>query len=109
MGLFMIHELREYIALPGRAEDLHRRFADETLALFTELGLQVEGFWHEVGNRARIVYLVAFPDAEAATAHWARFKADPRWLALKARTESDGPLISEIRSTFMTTPEYARP
>ncbi len=61
MGLFMIHELREYRALPGRAEDLHRRFADDTLALFAEFGLQVEGFWHEAGNRARIVYLLAFP------------------------------------------------
>ncbi|MFE5700169.1 NIPSNAP family protein [Rhodococcus koreensis] len=105
----MIHELREYIALPGRADNLHRRFADETLALFAEFGLQVDGFWHEAGNRGRIVYLVAFPDAEAADAHWARFQTDPRWLAVKARTESDGPLISEIRSTFLVTPAYARP
>ncbi|MFC0451553.1 NIPSNAP family protein [Rhodococcus jostii] len=105
----MIHELREYVAIPDRAEDLHRRFADDTLTLFAELGLQVDGFWHETGNRARIVYLVAFPDAEAATAFWARFQADPRWLTLKARTESDGPLISEIRSTFLVTPAYVRP
>ncbi|WP_019929615.1 NIPSNAP family protein [Nocardia sp. BMG111209] len=105
----MIHELREYTALPGRSEALHRRFADDTLALFAELGLRVEGFWHEIGNRSRIVYLLAFPDAETAAAHWARFRADPRWLALKARTERDGPLIAEIRSTVLVTPDYARP
>jgi len=35
----MIHELREYVAVPGRAEDLHRRFADMTLHLFREVGL----------------------------------------------------------------------
>lgn len=103
----MIHELREYIALPDRADDLHRRFADETLDLFRELEMQVEGFWHVAGDRARIVYLVAFPDEEAAASHWTRFQADPRWLAIKARTEGDGPLIAEIRSTLLVTPAYA--
>lgn len=103
----MIHELREYIALPDRAGDLHRRFADETLGLFRELGMQVEGFWHVAGDVERIVYLVAFPDEQAVTAHWASFQSDPRWLAIKARTEADGPLIAEIRSTLLVTPAYA--
>lgn len=103
----MIHELREYIALPGRGPALHARFADATLALFAEIGLQLEGFWHEQDHPDRIVYLVAFPNAEAAAEHWEAFKVDPRWVALKESSEADGPLIAEIRSTILVTPGYA--
>ena len=103
----MIHELREYVAVPGRAEDLHRRFADVTLDFFRELGLAVEGFWHVTDDRHRIVYLTRWDTVEQAQEHWARFAADPRWLAIKASTEQDGPLIESIAVTYLSTPDYA--
>ncbi|MBY8876218.1 NIPSNAP family protein [Actinacidiphila acidipaludis] len=102
----MIFELREYIALPGRAEELHRRFAEDTLDLFDDVGLDLRGFWHEVGERWRIVYLCAFADTAEAAAFWETFRADPRWIALKERTEATGPLIEEIVSTYLTEPDY---
>jgi hypothetical protein len=102
----MIHELREYVALPGRAEDLHRRFADMTLHLFREVGLDVRGFWHATDDRHRITYLTRFRTVEEAQAHWARFAEDPRWLAIKTSTEQDGPLIESITITYLTTPTY---
>ncbi|MFF7213802.1 NIPSNAP family protein [Streptomyces sp. NPDC008238] len=103
----MIIELREYLALPGREEELHRRFAEETLGLFEEAGLDLRGFWHVVGERRRIVYACAFEDVAAAVTHWDTFRADPRWIALKERTEAQGPLIEEIVSTYLVEPEYA--
>ncbi|MGI8334453.1 NIPSNAP family protein [Actinomadura scrupuli] len=102
----MIHELREYVAVPGRAEDLHRRFADLTLDLFREVGLDVQGFWHETGDRHRISYLCRFASIDEARRHWERFAADPRWLAIKASTEHDGPLIESITIKYLTTPDY---
>ena len=103
----MILELREYVALPGRAEDLHRRFAEETLDLFDEMGLDLRGFWHVAGERRRIVYLCAFADVAEATAYWEAFRADPRWIGLKERTEAAGPLIEDIVSTYLVEPDYA--
>jgi hypothetical protein len=102
----VILELREYVALPDRAEDLHRRFAEETLDLFGEVGLDLRGFWHVVDERRRIVYLCAFPDVAAATAFWDAFRADPRWIALKGRSEAAGPLIEDIVSTYLVEPGY---
>ncbi|MFF3563639.1 NIPSNAP family protein [Streptomyces sp. NPDC002574] len=102
----MILELREYVALPGREEELHRRFAEETLDLFDEVGLDLRGFWQVVGERRRIVYACAFDDVAAAVAHWEAFRADPRWIALKERTEAAGPLIEEIVSTYLVEPDY---
>jgi hypothetical protein len=103
----VILELREYIALPDRAEHLHRRFAEETLDLFDAVGLDLRGFWHVVDERRRIVYLCAFADVAAATTFWEAFRADPRWIALKERTEAAGPLIEEIVSTYLIEPDYA--
>jgi|1186.fasta_scaffold382160_2 hypothetical protein len=102
----MIHELREYVAMPGRAEDLHRRFADLTLDLFREFGLDVQGFWHVTDDRHRIHYLCRFASVDEAKRHWERFAVDPRWLAIKAETERDGPLIESISITYLTTPGY---
>jgi hypothetical protein len=102
----MIHELREYVALPGRAEDLHRRFADMTLNLFREVGMDVRGFWHATDDRHRIIYLNRFGTVDEAQDHWARFTTDPRWLVIKASTEQDGPLIESISITYLTTPDY---
>ncbi|MET8284423.1 NIPSNAP family protein [Streptomyces sp. NPDC005132] len=102
----MILELREYTALPDRTEDLHRRFADETLDLFREFGLDLRGFWHVVDDRRRIYYLCAFEDVNAAVEFWDAFRTDPRWIELKECSEADGPLIEEIVSTYLTEPEY---
>jgi hypothetical protein len=102
----MIHELREYVALPGRAEDLHHRFAELTFDLFREVGLDVQNFWHVTDDRHRIVYLTRFGTVQDAQDFWAGFSADPRWLAIKAATEQDGPLIESISITYLTTPDY---
>jgi heme-degrading monooxygenase HmoA len=102
----VIHELREYVAVPGRAEDLHRRFAEMTLDLFKEVGLDVAEFWQQVDDPHRIVYLTRFNTVAQAQDHWARFAADPRWLAIKEATEKDGPLIESIEITYLSTPDY---
>src|SRR5690606_18715681 len=62
-GRRMIYELREYVAHPGAADKLHRRFRDKTLALFARHGLEVAGFWVDEKDPNRIVYLLKFPDA----------------------------------------------
>jgi NIPSNAP len=103
----VIDELREYVAHSGGCESLHRRFAESTLDLFDEIGLDLRGFWHVEGDRRRIVYLVRFESVEEAQNHWSRFSSDPRWLAIKSITERDGPLIESISVTYLTTPDYA--
>lgn len=104
----MIHELREYVALPGREELLHRRFADMTLDLWDKIGLDLVGFWYVDGDPRRIVYMVRFDSVSAAQQHWARFTADARWQRIKEQTEADGPLIESITSTYLQVPDYIK-
>jgi hypothetical protein len=47
------------------------------------------------------------PSREAATANWAKFKADPEWVALKAESEKDGVFVANIDSTFMKLTDFS--
>src|ERR1700722_9155512 len=38
-------ELRTYYAMPGKLEDIHKRFRDHTLQIFAKHGMTVVGFW----------------------------------------------------------------
>nr|AIQ77674.1 protein converting hydride meisenheimer complex to product x [Nocardioides sp. JS1661] len=92
--------------MQGRAQDLHRRFADHTLALWREMALDVQGFWNVADDPHRIVYIVRFGSVAEAQAHWAEFSTDPRWLDIKAASEQDGPLIESISVTYLSSPDY---
>jgi hypothetical protein len=102
----MIYELREYVAVPGRADALHARFADHTLGLFARHGMRVAGFWTDRADRDRVVYLLAFPDAEAQRAAWAAFQADPDWQRVKAESEADGKIVAEMHSRTLDRAPY---
>lgn len=102
----MLHELREYLAAPGRSAALHSRFADHTLPLFAKHGLDVAGYWTDAEDDGRIVYLLRFPDADARSAAWAAFQTDPEWQRVKARSEADGPIVAEMHSTTLAGVPY---
>lgn len=102
----MIYELREYLAAPGAAERLHRRFADHTLDLFARHGLDVVGFWQDDAEPRRIVYLLRFPDRQARERSWAAFQADADWHAVKRESEAEGPVVAEQISRVLVSPQY---
>jgi hypothetical protein len=106
-----IFELRTYQAVPGRAEALAERFRAHTLGLFARHGMELVGFW--VPRQAdgtpteQLVYLLAFPDREAASASWDAFRADPDWVSAKADSEPNGPLTASIESVFLDPTDYS--
>jgi hypothetical protein len=98
-------ELRTYTAVAGRRDKLAARFRDHTLDLFARHGIEVEGFWEadaEDGNDTDVlVYMLVFPDREAARTAWAEFASDPEWQRVKAESQSDGPLVASMHSVFL--------
>jgi hypothetical protein len=72
----MIYELREYVAHETAVQQVHDRFAEVTLPLFERHGLDVVGFWVDEQDPTRILYLLAFADADAQAAAWAAFQGD---------------------------------
>lgn len=105
-----IFELRTYTAMPGRIDILHARFREHTLKLFEKHGMTVVGFWKPVDEQRaqkQLVYLLAFPSREAAAAGWKDFQADPKWKAVKAASEKDGPLVEKIESVYLKATDYS--
>jgi len=105
-----VFELRKYYAMPGKLDALHARFRDNTNRIFAKHGMQIIGFWVPTNgpdaNKA-LVYILAFPSAEAQTKSWADFQKDPEWVKAKADSEKDGKLVDHVDSTLMTPTDYS--
>lgn len=98
-----IFELRTYYAMPGKLAALHRRFQDHTLAIFARHGLDLVAFLSPTDEPERsnsLVYLLAFPDRAHAEQSWTSFRNDPDWIAAKAASEVDGPLLDHLESMY---------
>ena len=54
-----------------------------------------------------LIYLMRHKSRQAARDSWAKFKADPEWIALKAATEKDGPFNIKNESTFMQLTDFS--
>lgn len=105
-----LYEMRIYIAHPGKLEALHARFRDHTCRLFKKHGIEVVAFWTPCDDETAqdmLIYIVAFPDAEAQKKAWAAFRADPEWQKAKADSEREGPLVKEIKTQNLKATDYS--
>jgi NIPSNAP protein len=106
-----VYELRTYTANPGKLEALHKRFRDHTNRIFAKHGMTIVGFWvpqeEKDGHDNTLVYLLSFPSREAAKKSWDAFRADPEWQRVKAESEKDGVLVSNVKSVFMEPTDYS--
>ncbi len=102
-----VYELRTYVAEPGRMDVLLGRFRNHTVGLFARHGMTNVGYWVMVDHPDTLVYLVAHADARAAEASWAAFRADPEWQRVKAESESDGPVVTSVTSSFLEPTDFS--
>jgi hypothetical protein len=106
----MVYELRIYHALEGKLNDLVARFRDHTDQLFKKHGLRSVAYWTPTDEPLKgrtLVYILAHPSREAATANWKAFQDDPEWKAVKAKSEENGPLVEKIDSTYMQLTDFS--
>ena len=104
-------EIRTYYAMPGKLEDLHKRFRDHTMKLFKKHGMDVVGFWgptdKEKGAENTLVYILAYPSRAARDASWKAFQADPDWQAARKKSEENGRLVEKVDAFYMAATDYA--
>ena len=105
-----IFEMRTYTAAPGKLEALHARFRDHTNKLFTKHGMTMIGYWTPSEGDKKdntLIYILAYPNKEAATKAWAAFRADPDWIKAKDASEVNGKLVDKVESVFMNPTDYS--
>lgn len=99
----MIHELRIYHCLPDRLPALLQRFETATLELWKKHGIRQAGFWTVVIGPSNHVlyYLLAWESLAEREQKWSAFMSDPDWLAKRAESEKDGPILARVENMIL--------
>ena len=105
-----IFEMRTYYAAPGKMDALNARFRDHTCKFFKKHNITIVGFWTPTdpeNAKQQLVYLLAFPNQEAAAKSWKNFRADPEWTAAKEASEKYGKIVEKIESVYLNPTDYS--
>ena len=105
----MIYELRVYHCVPGRLPNLLNRFETITLKLWDKHGIKQAGFWTVLvgeSNQA-LYYLLAFESLADREKKWNAFASDPEWLAKRAETEKEGPIVAKVVNQFLQPTSFS--
>lgn len=108
-------ELRVYTATPGKLDNLHARFRDHTINLFSKHGMEHIGYWTpmkgEKGADDTLIYILAHKSREAGAASFKSFREDANWVsARKASEEKAGGSLTVpdgVKSTYMLSTDYS--
>ena len=105
----MIYELRIYHAVPGRLPDLLKRFDTITLKIWEKHGIKQAGFWTTLigGNNQILYYLLAWESLAEREKKWGAFMVDPDWLAARAQTEANGPIVERVINEILAPTSFS--
>jgi hypothetical protein len=99
----VIFELRIYQVAVGKMPALLNRFETATLDMWKKHGIRQAGFWTTVIGRSNnhLTYMLAWESLAEREKKWTAFASDPRWLAVRAETERDGPLVESFSNEIL--------
>jgi hypothetical protein len=105
-----VYELRIYHLNEGKLPLIEERFRTKERALFERHEMHQVAYWtptdEPLAGRTW-VYILRHKSRAVADANWAKFKADPDWIALKAETEKDGPFVNKYDITFLKLTDFS--
>jgi len=103
-----VFEYRKYYAMPGKLEDLKKRFRDHTIEIFNRHNMKSVGYWIPQDNKDNaIVYILQHPSKEEGLKNWAAFQADPEWKQVAAASEANGKLVDHVDRVFMDPADFS--
>jgi len=105
----MIVELRIYHCAPGRLPALHERFSKTTLGFFKKHGIEQIGFWTTLVGPTNhtLTYLLKWESLAERERKWNAFQADPEWIAKRAESEAEKPIVERVENMFLAPTEYS--
>ncbi len=105
----MIYEMRVYHCMPGRLADVLKRFESVTLELWDKAGIRPVGFFTTIvgASSQELTYFLKWESLAEREQLWAKFIADPEWIAARMKTETNGPLVSHITNQFLQPTSFS--
>jgi hypothetical protein len=105
-----VYELRIYTTAEGRLDALLARFGGGEIDLFHKHGIESVGYWvpdEGPTSENTLVYMVAHASRESAAASWQAFRDDPVWQAMWDASRADGPIVTNVESTFLNSADFS--
>lgn len=87
----------------GGINELHQRFREQEVAIFRRLGAEILGVWQQMDNPNTLVWMLAYRDRAHRDEVWAKFGADPEWIALRTKY----PVPVNANTFFMSAADYS--
>ena len=105
----MIYELRIYHCMPGRLPEVVKRFETITIGIWERHGITQAGFWTTLvgSSNQTLTYLLAWESMAERETKWTAFASDPEWLAKRAETEANGPIVGNIVNEFLLPTSFS--
>ena len=105
----MIYELRIYRCVPMRLPALINRFQNTTLKLWEKHGIRQAGFWTTLIGESNhdLTYMLAWESLAEREQKWNTFMSDPEWIAKRAESEKDGPIVQTLSSQILAPTAFS--
>jgi len=106
----MLYEMRVYHCVPGRLPALNARMASATLRLWAKHGIRQAGFFTDyIGDNCntKLTYFLAWESLAERETKWNAFAADPEWIAARAESERDGPIVARAEVSILMPTNYS--
>jgi len=106
----MLYELRIYHCMPGRLPALNKRFESTTLKLWEKHGIRQVGFWTVAigGSNHDLYYLLEWENLAEREQRWNAFMSDPDWIAKRAESEKDGPIVQYLENRILSPTSFSK-
>src|SRR5256885_1631893 len=95
-----VYELRTYTTTPGSLDKLLARFRDHTMRIFERHGMTNVAYFvpmdEKDGAGQKLVYLLSYPNRDAAKAAWEEFGADPEWKDVAKKSQVNGKIVAKV-------------
>jgi hypothetical protein len=105
----MLYEMRTYRCVPSRLPVLINRFNTITLKLWEKHGIRQAGFFTTVLGESNheLIYFLQWESLAEREKKWGAFMSDPEWIAKRAETEKDGPIVANISSQILQPTSFS--
>ena len=105
----VIYEMRIYRCLPGRLPELLKRNETVVPKIWEKHGIRQAGFFTTIIGESNneLTYLLAWESLAEREQKWGAFIADPEWVAARAESEKDGPIVANIVSSLLQPTSFS--
>ncbi len=79
------------------------------MRIWEKHGIRQAGFWTTVIGESSndLTYLMAWDSLAEREQKWTAFQKDPEWLAARAESENDGPILANVASSILQPTSFS--